>query len=871
MSDNAKDPSAPKEQQQVIRVLPPAIVDRIAAGEVVQRAAAAVKELCENSLDAGSDSIRCTVTSSTASLDSFSVMDNGSGISAADLPLACTRHATSKLTSVEDLNSIASFGFRGEALASISMVARVKIVSKTAYSQAAYQMQYQDGRPTTTSPTPTARTVGTTISVTDLFYNLPNRQRLRASEEYQAVLKVMQLYAIHYASTGVAMHCQKQQKTNNNINAKTDLNTSQAVSTLQRALASRQNDPSLTVAMEGVAALKDLKETATKQVIAQVFGSQLLPHLLEHSCELYETACRDEKKDDSTAMTMTASDSLIYSCKGFVTSPSYHQAANTKTLKKNNLILFVNHRLVDGCTALKRAVEDVYVDYCRQKPPLIYLALTVPPDTVDVNVHPTKREVALLHLNRICQHLAQQLKLTLDADGQSFQSQSVEVKENPYAAKKRKSFETAAPAEPMTKQARPAPKSMIRTSRSTQAGSLEPFLIQKTSQISQSQRSSDEVSPTPPPVPSATTTPAASQSTNDASPEQHEMVCPLRATTPTDSAIDLSLPGAFATAAARCTCEINKVAAMDLTNNSEPIVRLPRQTSYMMAAGKSQGLRLQKMAPTSCKYSSVKQLRKRVEKHRAVDLEKKLRAACFVGTVSHDRSLIQCGDELVMMNHHDYAQELFYQLALNRFDGGCGLAKLPGDAGRAASEIPSGGCAGIDIEAAIGQFVQIEETLQHTSDVDVESLSIPLKVSETNQTLAGQAGACLLQHAEMLMEYFSISIEKDDEGKIRLTGLPVLLEGYEPSPHGLPLFLLRLATEVDWTEEKPCFYGICRELGSYYAQLPSATSSDDHAAIVRHTIFPAVSTLLVPSDQTKSRDFVTLTTLPKLYRVFERC
>ena len=121
----------------------------------------------------------------------------------------------------------------------------------------------------------------------------------------------------------------------------------------------------------------------------------------------------------------------------------------------------------------------------------------------------------------------------------------------------------------------------------------------------------------------------------------------------------------------------------------------------------------------------------------------------------------------------------------------------------------------------------------------------------------------------MLKEYFSIGITRNNSNRICLDSLPILLDGYEPSPHAVPLFLLRLATEVNWTEEKPCFFGICQELASFYAQLPSG---DDHSLLVRHTIFPAVSALLSPSkDISQSESFIVVSSLNGLYKVFERC
>ena len=744
---------------------------------------------------------------------------------------------------------------------------------------------------------------------------------MRPAEEYQQVLKVVQLYALHCAARGVALHCQKQQQQQSGGGSnKTDLNTATAVGALQRYMVECRKRKTTAVEEEEAqkTKLKTMQDTATKQVIVQVFGSELLPHLLEHSSELYSDDVdnnKEEKKDDSTEA--ASSQKLIYSCKGFVTSPSYHQAASSSSkkksaiLKRTNMVLFINHRLVDGCAAIKRAVEDVYVEYSnKQKPPFMYLALQVPPDTVDVNVHPTKREVTLLHLERIAQHLAETIKASLHSAGQSFASHSVQVPaaaaaaaqevSNPYAKNnKRKSSELSSSTsqQPTIVVKKKQPKNMVRTSRSTQAGSLEPYLV--STQLSQPLSMSQ--SPAETGAGTTGTSTSVLPNSKDSPPQQHHATdCPLSTTPP--MGLDLTQPGAFAAAAAQCNCQPRSIPAATAAEPADALtIRLPRQfVSTTTAAGRGQKLRLhKKVVPTACRYISIRQLRQRVQKQRCPEMEKKLRAACFVGTVSHDRSLIQCGQELMLIDHGALARELFRQLALFRFGGGAGVAQLRLEATTVeATESEDGdeitnpasnndNAGGIDIEVVVGSFVQMEETLQNSRcsseqqmDEDEDGLVLPLTVSESNKLLAEQVGACLLQQAGMLLEYFSIGIEADDQGKARLTALPVLLEGYEPSPHGLALFLLRLATEVNWAEEKPCFHGVCRELGSYYAQLPSTASREDHAATVRHTIFPAVSTLLVPTKDMMAKAgsksshndcFATLTSLPQLYKVFERC
>ena len=162
-----------------IQVLPPQLANQIAAGEVVERPASVVKELVENSLDAGATRIDIDIERGGAKL--IRIRDNGSGIKRrAGAGLA--RHATSKIASLDDLEAIISLGFRGEALASISSVARLTLTSRTAEQQEARQA-YAEGRDQAVTVKPAAHPVGTTLEVLDLFYNTPARRKFMRTEK----------------------------------------------------------------------------------------------------------------------------------------------------------------------------------------------------------------------------------------------------------------------------------------------------------------------------------------------------------------------------------------------------------------------------------------------------------------------------------------------------------------------------------------------------------------------------------------------------------------------------------------------------------------------------------------------------------------
>lgn len=156
-----------------IHKLPNQLIDQIAAGEVVERPASVVKELVENALDAGATQV--TIDVQTGGKKHIKITDNGQGIPTAELPLAIERHATSKIDSLYDLEHLGSLGFRGEALPSIASVSRFKLTSKHHQAEMAYAIQSDGGQ--ISGPEPASHPTGTTVEVTDLFYNTPARRR----------------------------------------------------------------------------------------------------------------------------------------------------------------------------------------------------------------------------------------------------------------------------------------------------------------------------------------------------------------------------------------------------------------------------------------------------------------------------------------------------------------------------------------------------------------------------------------------------------------------------------------------------------------------------------------------------------------------
>lgn len=188
-----------------IRVLPDLLINKIAAGEVVERPASVVKELVENAIDAGATRIEIAIEQGGRQL--VRVTDNGTGIPLEELELAVTAHATNKIESVEDLGAIATLGFRGEALASLAAVSRMTLVSRTAGCDEAGRLDVHGG--TVSGPQPASGPPGTTVTVRDLFFNTPARRKFMraAATETGRITQAVEMLALAHPEVGLSLSC----------------------------------------------------------------------------------------------------------------------------------------------------------------------------------------------------------------------------------------------------------------------------------------------------------------------------------------------------------------------------------------------------------------------------------------------------------------------------------------------------------------------------------------------------------------------------------------------------------------------------------------------------------------------------------------
>jgi DNA mismatch repair protein MutL len=302
-----------------IRILPDQLVNQIAAGEVIERPAAALKELLENSLDAGARAIE--VVLEAGGTRRIRVQDDGGGIAAEDLPLALARHATSKIATLDDLERVGTLGFRGEALASIASVANLTLTSRRTEARHASRIESRGGE--LSGVVPAALDRGTVIDVLDLYFNTPARRKFLKTE------------ATEYAHTEEAF----------------------------RRIALSRPDTGFTLTHNGRPSWR-LRAQSLDARIAEILG--------------------DGFRQASVSFD---EGSTLLRIHGTVGLPAAAKAS------RDAQYFFVNGRFVRD-KLLAHAVREAYRDVLHgDRHPAFAIFLEVPPETVDVNVHPTKAEV----------------------------------------------------------------------------------------------------------------------------------------------------------------------------------------------------------------------------------------------------------------------------------------------------------------------------------------------------------------------------------------------------------------------------------------------------------------------------------------------
>ncbi len=343
-----------------IRVLSEELASQIAAGEVVERPASVVKELIENALDAGARNI--TVTIEAAGRTLIRIADDGQGISSREVELAFARHATSKLTVVDDLFRIQTLGFRGEALASIASVSRVTALTRAAGEATGTQLRLEAGsvieRRSVGAPQ------GTVISVEDLFYNVPARLKFLKSDtsERGQIATLITRYAIAYPR--VRWKLVVDQRTAFQSTGSGDL---------REVLASAY----------GVDIARQLIEINSEQEAGQIPAPEVPPD------DLDDRALHETEPDPFGIRERRAlyGGRAIIKVHGYISPPALNRS------NRRDITLFVNGRWVQDIRLSTAVLQAYHTMLMVGRYPLAVIFIEVPPEDVDVNVHPTKAEV----------------------------------------------------------------------------------------------------------------------------------------------------------------------------------------------------------------------------------------------------------------------------------------------------------------------------------------------------------------------------------------------------------------------------------------------------------------------------------------------
>ncbi|EGC34291.1 hypothetical protein DICPUDRAFT_55923 [Dictyostelium purpureum] len=783
--DNNNNNNNNNNTKKKIHRLSPEVVNKISAGEVIQRPSNALKELLENSLDAKSTNIIITVKDGGMKL--LQIQDNGTGIRLDDMEIVCERFTTSKLTKFEDLRKIASFGFRGEALSSISHVSHLKIQTKTADSNCAYRACYFNGKlspsnpndPSSCDPKPCAGVNGTQITVEDLFFNTPSRKSVlkNFSEEHSRISQLIKKYAINNPKVGFTLK--------------------------------KLGEPTPEVITSG-----NLTE---QDVISSLFGNDLAKDLKEITLK---------------------SDKFEFDVKALITNTNYNS-------KKTNFILFVNGRLVDSKN-LKVGLEQIYSKYLpKGTHPFMFLRLLVAPKNIDVNIHPTKSEVKILHEDQIIEIIQQKIdeELSVSSNSKTFSTQVLlpgfDNDQQTSSQKKQKTSATASQTKSSSSSSLKDNK--VRSDSRTQT--LHAFLNPLDFNDADADESNDN----------------SRSSVNNKSKGENESG-DFRDNEGNDDTTTKNNTINSPTDQDNVNTKKRKSSSLKSTDNQE----LKNQVSKMSGHTFVQTRKTRKYKQVE--LTSIRSLISQTQDDSHEGLQEFFNNCVFVGCLDHAYALAQFGKKLYLLNVETITKELFYQLSLSRF-----------------SDFDS-----IRFSQPLSVYTLLLVSLDSPASGWMESDGPKDKIADHLTNL-------IISKKDLLKEYFSIEI--DDQGM--LTSIPQVLDHYVPCTDNLPIFLLKLSTEVEWEFEKECLLGIVKEISSFYKIEPSFIKlrdlqnlqqqqqqqqqdkpnqtnvnyikKDGKEWTIQHLIFPAFRKLLPPKRFANDGSVIQITSLDNLYKVFERC
>lgn len=787
--------------------------------------------MLENSIDAGSTSIEILVKDGGLKL--LQITDNGSGILKEDLPILCERFTTSKITKFEDLSNINTYGFRGEALASISHIAHLTVTTKSKTSPCAWRQTYQNGKPLNKDPAPTAGKNGTIILVEDLFYNVPSRRKAfkSTSEEFGKILDVVGKYAIH--CTNVAFSCKKH----------------------------GDSHASLVISAN---ATNNSKKKPEVDRIRQVYGSSIANELIS-----VDIPPKPEY--------------------GFLGGQGQITSANYNDKKSIAPVFFINHRSV-ASNPLRRAImQGVYSRHLSKGGhAFVYLSLEFDPRNLDVNVHPTKREVRFLYEEEIIDHVCASLQEVLVSQGSSrtFQTQSVFAPSGFASNSSVKGLETAKSGtnseftlSQKTEVKKPYEYKMVRTDATQEK--LTSMFLEGDRRSALATRSSKEDS-----------TEGDTYIVDYKDVQSHETE-------------NLNPP--------------SSIADINYDTEAALYTKTPLETMDLRER-------------TDVRLKSIRILKQRLEEHSNEQLTRVFSEHTFIGVVDHRRRLctFQYGVKIYMVDYGQLCKHFFYQCVLAEFSNMGKITLQTQSRNNQSASTQIDGNTGISVKDILNEnevknypksqlqkFLVMKEMLEEyfglkvsvypekvipnnskTTKEDVphdnkdnggisnptenlknaphQSTSPATKIRDTKELGDTSHGISEPNKDEEISEYRTFM-------NSRIETLPMIIKNFIPPISKLGLFLESMILNVNYDDELECFEGVAKELAKFYIPEPILEDDNDTEANeirklrrqeisndLEHLIFPAIKhRFLAPEVMTK--DVVEIANLPGLYKVFERC
>ncbi|KAK3008636.1 hypothetical protein RJ639_013445, partial [Escallonia herrerae] len=858
-------PAIPREPPKIHR-LDESVVNRIAAGEVIQRPVSAIKELVENSLDAGSTSINVVVKDGGLKL--IQVSDDGHGIRYEDLPILCERHTTSKLSAFEDLQSIKSMGFRGEALASMTYVGHVTVTTITKGQLHGYRASYRDGV-MEHEPKPCAAVKGTQIMIENLFYNMiARRKTLQSSaDDYPKVVDMLSRFAVHH--TSVSFSCRKHGAARADVHSVPVSSRIDAIRSVYGVsvacnlitIEASDDDPSSSVfQMDGF--ISSANYFAKKITMVLFINGTFTRACNLLGLEENAKALKKWKKRNNKVKNLWSEISLLDLKEAIPEARmSFVMSIQELTMEGNSLLsvlvrvgknlskdLGAEDRLVD-CGVLKRAIEIVYAATLpKASKPFIYMSIVLPPDHVDVNIHPTKREhILYLHKSKI--------EMMADDFEVSLLNQEVIIEKIQSAVEsKLRNFNEA-----RTFQEQVVFERLLYTFdyllvqiksflQSKQNGFPIGLLLKHALVFDLSCADYDFghfiiiISNLTSPLlcflsligPKSQKVPVHKMVRTDALDPAGRLHAYLKVKPPSDLERHSAL-----TSVSVWTLKVDiksgpehnglsfrvKIQAKitKIHSRSEP---KPPRWRFWLRSGVDLGggdaelvgfvdgrssVRQRRNPKETADLTSIQELINDIDSSCHSGLLDIVRNCTYIGMADDVYALLQHNTHLYLANIINLSKELMYQQVLRRFAHFTAIQ--------------------LSDPAPLPELIMLALKEEDLNPEGNEDDDLKEKIAEMNTEL-------LKQKAEMLEEYFSIHVDS----KGNLSRLPIILDQYTPDMDCVPEFVLCLGNDVDWENEKNCFQSIAAALGNFYAMSPPLlpNPSGDGLEFYKRTV-PSIS------------------------------